>query len=73
MERSVAGSSADLGNPVVGCYCGCPTCPGTGTAPADGAAAEWLHAVLPPSTSQPWVLLPFGAVWSGRTPEPVPD
>lgn len=72
MERSVVGSSEQPVRPVE-CYCGCPTCPGTGTVPSDGETAAWLHAVLPPSTSQPWVLLPFGAVWSGRTGVDVAD
>lgn len=72
MERAVTGSSDEPASRV-GCYCGCPTCPGTGSAPADAADAEWLHSVLPPSTSQPWVLLPFGAVWSGRTTVDVAD
>ncbi|NKY40015.1 hypothetical protein [Cellulomonas septica] len=72
MERAVTGSSDEPAGRV-GCYCGCPTCPGTGSAPADASDAEWLHSVLPPATSQPWVLLPFGAVWSGRTAVDVTD
>ncbi|AEE47799.1 hypothetical protein [Cellulomonas fimi] len=66
MAGPAAGPSDGPATPA-GCYCGCPTCPGTGAVPHDATTARWLHAVLPPSTAQPWVLLPFGAVWSGTT------